>query len=341
MEYENVFYFNVLNDIGGVESFFYYLAKQYNNMTVFYTAGNNAQIERLSNLIEVHKYRGQKIKCKRVFFNYSYQIIENVEAEEYIQIIHADYKRQELEPNIHPKITKFVGVSKEVCKSIKELTGIECELIYNPISIDKPKKILKLISATRLTEEKGKDLMIRLGNILDKKGIPYIWLIFTNDKQEINNPNIVYMNPRLDITTYMQEADFLVQLSYSEAYCYSVVESLLLGKPVIVTDLPIYKEIGLTSSNSIKLDIYFNDIDEKKLYKDYEFKYTPKKSNWDKYLNNKGKYNAKEKIFVKPLITYDDLVEGARKTEYDEPFKVTRARGNYLIDLGYVKEVTK
>lgn len=131
-------------------------------------------------------------------------------------------------PLVNPKITKYVGVSEQVCKSFKELTGQDIELIYNPIELDKPKKILKLISATRLTIEKGKDRMIKLGNLLNEAGIPYIWLIFTNDTNAINNPNIIYMKPRLDITNYMQEADFLVQLSDCEAYCYSVIESLML-----------------------------------------------------------------------------------------------------------------
>lgn len=70
--------------------------------------------------------------------------------------------------------------------------------------------------------------MIRLANLLDEAGIPYIWTIFTNDTNEIVNPNIIYVKPRLDITNYMMDADFLVQLSDCESYCFSVVESLTL-----------------------------------------------------------------------------------------------------------------
>lgn len=92
--------------------------------------------------------------------------------------------------------------------------------------LEKPKKVLNLISATRLTEEKGRDRMIKLGNILNNAEIPYLWTIFTNDSRKIQNDNIVYMPPRLDIIDYIANADFLVQLSDCEAYCYSVVESL-------------------------------------------------------------------------------------------------------------------
>ena len=35
--------------------------------------------------------------------------------------------------------------------------------------------------------------------MLDEANIKYLWLIFTNDIKAIDNPNIVYMKPRLDI----------------------------------------------------------------------------------------------------------------------------------------------
>lgn len=68
--------------------------------------------------------------------------------------------------------------------------------------------------------------MIFLSKLLDRENIPYIWYIFTDSGAVINNPNIIYMQPRLDIIDYIANADYLVQLSDCEAYCYSVVESL-------------------------------------------------------------------------------------------------------------------
>lgn len=342
-EYKNIFYFYNINSIGGVESFFYYLAKKYSDydITVFYTIGDARQIKRLRQYVRVKKYTGGRIKCSKAFFNYSASIINNVDAEEYIQIIHADYKTQGIKPNLHPKITKYVGVSKHVCKTFEELTGKECELIYNPIEIDKPKKILKLISATRLTPEKGKDRIIRLGNLLNQLGIPYMWLIFTNDIDAIDNPNIIYMKPSLDITNYMQEADFLVQLSSCEAYCFSVIESLILGKPVIVTDLPVYKELGLDDSNSIRLDLNFTEISKNKLLKEYKFKYEPPKDTWDEILE-KGNSNYKEEIKgttqVKCTTLYDDIYFN-RRIRRDEIFTVDKIRAMELIDIGVVKEI--
>ena len=81
--YTNIFYFDRINKIGGVETFFYEIAKKYcnNDITVFYSFGDLKQIQRLKKLIRVVKYTGQKIKCKKAFFNYSLKPIDNIQAE--------------------------------------------------------------------------------------------------------------------------------------------------------------------------------------------------------------------------------------------------------------------
>jgi len=158
-QYTDIFYFANINVIGGVETYYYYLAKKYSdttNLTVFYKHGDLDQIKRLKNLVRVKRYNGQKIKCKKVFISYTHDIIDFIEAEEYIEIIHGDYKALGKTPRLNPKITKYIGVSKKVCESFKELTGLNIDLCYNPVAIDEPKKVLNLISATRLTNEKRK-----------------------------------------------------------------------------------------------------------------------------------------------------------------------------------------
>jgi hypothetical protein len=301
LELEDIFYFYDINSIGGVETFFYQLAKQFKDrdITVIYNNGDIAQVKRLKKYVRVVKYTGQKIKCKKAYFNYNTNIIDNVEAEEYIGLIHADYKNIPYKPNTHPKLTRFIAVSETARKSFEELTGKQCEVIYNPYEIEKPKRVLNLISATRLTKEKGKDRIIKLGEELNKAGIPYLWTIFTNDKKEIDNSNIVYMKPRLDIIDYIANADYLVQLSSAEAFCYSIVEALSVGTPVITTNLPVLKEIGVNETNSFILDFNLSNLDVNKIYsKKFNFEYTPPKSEWDKEITNK-KETYKEELKMK------------------------------------------
>ena len=340
-----ILYFGNINVVGGCESWLFYMVKKYqdHNITIIYKNADQKQLERLKKYVRCIKWNGQRIKCEKAFFNYNPDIIDNVDAKEYIQIIHADYKTQSgLASHTSSKITKYIGVSQLACDRFTEVTGKPCELCYNPIILDKPKRVLKLISATRLTAEKGRPRMIKLAELLDKVGVPYQWLIFTNDSNIIKNPNVIYMQPRLDITNYIASSDYLVQLSDCEAYCYSVVEALSVGTPVIVTDLPVYKEIGLNNDNSFRLPLDMSDVPIEDIYnKKFNFKYEPPKDNWDKVLaaGENTWENDRNKMVrvtcIKPT-GYDDL-KLKRKIKFGEEIECTLERADYLRDLGLVK----
>ena len=285
--YTNIFYFDRLNKIGGVETFFYLFSKKYcnNDITVFYSYGDLEQIQRLKKYIRVIKYTGQNIKCKKAFFNYSLKPIDNIEAERYYEIIHANYKDLGIRPNVHDKINEYIGVSQSVCDVFTELTGLPCTLCYNPITIEKPKKVLYLISATRLTREKGKDRILKLAKALDDAEIPYIWTIFTNDTKEIKHPRIIFMEPQLNIRDYIAKADYTVQLSDTEAYCYTMIESLLLNVPVIVTPWACLKELNITNDYGFILPFDMTNIPVDEIYnKKFNFKYNLKPDNWNQIL---------------------------------------------------------
>ena len=174
--YTNIFYFDRINKIGGVETFFYEIAKKYcdEDITVLYSYGDINQIRRLKKLVRVVRYTGQTINCKNAFFNYNLKPIEKIKAEKYYEIIHANYEQMHMKPNIHSKINEYIGVSQDVCDAFTRITKLPCTLCYNPITIDKPKKVLYLISATRLTAEKGKNRILKLAKALDDAGIPYV-----------------------------------------------------------------------------------------------------------------------------------------------------------------------
>lgn len=307
--YENVFYFDRINKIGGVETFFFEIAKKYcdRDITIFYSYGDLDQIYRLKKYVRVKRYRGEKIKCKKVFFNYSLAPINNIQAEQYYEIIHADYKDLNIMPNVHPKINTYLGVSQTVCDSFTELTGLPCTLCYNPILIEKPKRVLNLISATRLTKEKGKNRIIKLAKALEEAKIPFIWTIFTNDTDAIDHPNVIFMKPQLNIRDYIAKADYTVQLSDTESYCYTMIESLLLGTPVIVTPWKCLKELGIDERYGFILPFDMSNIPVEEIYnKKFNFSYILKKDNWNNILTNskstyKDELNSEYLVEALPL----------------------------------------
>lgn len=341
---ENVIYFKLVNSIGGVESWLYYLSKLYNNFVFYYKEGNPEQIERLAKRIEVRKYNGEIIECDNFFCNYNPDILDNVKAKNYINMIHCDYKRVAFSPNTDERFNKNIAVSNLARDSFKEVSGRECETIYNPLVIDKPKvkkykDKLHLISATRLTKEKGLNRMIKLAQMLDKSGIDYEWVVYTNRKRQAIGNKVIYKEPKLDIIEDIAKADYLVQLSDCESYCYTVVEALNAGTKVIATDLPVYKELGLNKDNSIICNLDMTNIDINDIKKDYEkFEYTPPKSKWNKYLDNNGNYDPNELIEVRTLKKIY-LAEENKHCIRHEIVKVSKKRASVLECKGLVERV--
>lgn len=320
----------------------WYLANLY-DIEVYYKDGDAKQLERLSTRIPVYRYKGGRIKCNKAFFNYNPDIIDMVDAEEYIGIIHCDYKQVKFSPNVHPKITKWIGVSQLVCDSFEEITGIKPELIYNPLVIDKKcEKPLIIVCACRLTPEKGKDNIIKLADRLTKTKKPYLIIVFTNDKDrkhEINNPNIVYADPQLDIAPYLKIADYVFVPSKTEAFGYTPVEAATLGIPLLLMDLPIWKELGFVDGTNcwIMNDVEGFDLDKLWL-KPKSIPYNAPKSNWNKYLSTKKTYNPKEKVKVRIIRSYDDI-QLNRHLNKNEELEMEISRAVYLVSKGLVEQI--
>jgi len=346
----NIYWVGNLNVIGGVETFLYELSKQFQDydFVIYYNNIPKIQLDRLQKYVKCVKYKGEKLKCRKLFMNYDISIIDNVEAEEYIEIIHAVFKYNELKPHTHPKITKYYAVSKEACESFKEITGEQCGVIHNPLQIDKPTKILKLISATRMAVDKGKIAMRmqKLVDELDSSGIPYQWLIFTNGQHIVNGKGIIYCQPRLDIRNFIAECDYLVQLSDTEAFCYSVLESLYINTPVIVTPIPCFTdEMGVKNGkNGYILDFDMKKIPIFEIYnKIPRFEYTPLENEWENMIiKEKGNYKEelKMKFKVKALINFNDLEENKKRNIGDE-FECSMQRKDYLLEHKAIEVVTE
>ena len=343
---KNIIYIKNLSLIGGTESFIYYLIKKYQDydITVFYKSGPSEQINRLSQYARVRRFLGQKIQCEKAFFNYTTDIIDNVEAKEYIQIIHTDFKEQGLIFTPNKKIDRYLAVTKIACESFKKYTGLECEVCYNPISIDKPKKILNLISATRLTKEKGAGRMMELANRLNQAGIPFQWLVFTNDFSKIRHPDIICVPAKMDIFKYIANADYLVQLSdKGEGFGYAPAEALTLGVPVITTPCPAFLEIGVKDrENAFVIDYDMKDVPVEEIYKGLpKFKYEVPQDRYGELLA-KGKSDYQElrnkMVEVQCIKRYNDIRLGKIKN-VGETYFVDGIRAEDLAADGFVKYV--
>ncbi len=298
-ECKNAFYLHSILAIGGIESHFYYMAQKYGkyDMTIFCRVGADEQLRRLRKFVRVVKIsQGDKIVCTNLFCCFNHDILQQVEAKHYYMVLHGDYldmvNRGQLMRSLVPvnsKFEKYLGVSQLVCDSWKKLTGINAELVGEPVVLGELiYKPMILVSATRLTAEKGWNRMKILADTLNKAEVKFLWIVFTNVKQTNIPKNMILQDPRLDVADLLPAFDAYVQLSDGEGFCLSVVEALKRGVPIIGTDLPVFHEIGLNETNSVLLPLDMSDIPLDKIQEliGKKINYTDPEDYWEKYLDH-------------------------------------------------------
>jgi len=349
IRHHNIVYIRDFSEIGGVETFTYELVKKYHNLdiAVVYKTANPKQLERVAKYCKTYQHVDQKIICDVAIINYDITIIKYIDEKAKIyQVVHGDYENSAYQwaPPTHDRITEYIAVTKHIEESFKRITGTNnVWQSYNPLTIeDKP--FLTLVSATRLSKIKGVERMRKLSETLDARGINYIWYVFTNSFDMLNKPNIIFMKNRLDVYKWISKADYLVQLSDTEACSYSINEALYRNVPVIVTPLPYLEEIGVKDGinayimnfDCSNIDYIVDNIENKPVFKFKKLE--------DKYKNilvkSKSKFMEEKKVEeklvkVRALATYkanginDSTLN--RIPETGEVFEVPESRAKILL----------
>jgi glycosyltransferase involved in cell wall biosynthesis len=209
-------------------------------------------------------------------------------------MVHADYtyyiKGWNFRYTKHPKVTHHVCVGETVKEAFEIATPHKCDaIIYNLLNPDvpnlpKPKNNkLHLVTVSRLSGEKGFDRMVKFA---EKIPCDYEWNVWGNISgayaQSIVSkfkrlPKVKFHGVTTEPYIEMAKADYLVQLSDSEGYCYSVIEALQVKTPCIITPFrPGNEQIKHKKNGwivdfdlkSINFDEIINNIPIVKPYKD-------------------------------------------------------------------------
>lgn len=288
-----------LHFIGGIETFIYQFGQMMKDHEVSLLIQElpKEQEEKLSKVVRVIKYREDKTyRCKTLIMERITEgdnIPPNIFYNKAVQHVHAC--RTSPAWHIPQGLDDIVTVSK-VSKESFGREGDKAIVIHNPITIPK-ERALTLISATRVpAPDKGgnEERMIRLAEMMNEAQIPFIWLNFS-ENQLIGAPKNLYnVGMRDDIMPYIKNADYLVQLSKSEAWSYSVLEALVLNKPVIVTEFPSAYEMGIEDGVNGYILPFDMNFDVHRLLKIPKFKYQYDnekiKEQWEDILKG-GKYD--------------------------------------------------
>ena len=250
IEHTNIIYMPNISALGGIETFVYEMVKKYQDLDIAVVSKycDPKQAIRIKKYCRLYIHKDEQIKCNVAIINYDQSIINYIDdSAEIYQVIHADYTNSIYadKPKPHPRIKAFIAITKYLLNSMsKYLKPNNMILSYNPLTVEDNKTIV-IVSATRLHKYKGLDRMQLLVNKLDESNINYVWYVITNEDKKIKGDNVIYIQNRLDISKWLNQADYVCLLSDSEACSYTLNEALYRNIPIITTPLPYLKEIGV------------------------------------------------------------------------------------------------
>lgn len=158
--------------------------------------------------------------------------------------------------------TKVIALSQGVKKDIEEKRGVSSEKvivlhnIYQPSIIIKQAEkkceydsisILKLVSVARLSPEKGILNAIEAAKILAQSSLEFLWFIVGEDHTDYGNlckerikeyrleNRVHFTGVKQNPFPYVRAADIFIQPSKCEALPNTIVEALILNKPIVST----------------------------------------------------------------------------------------------------------
>jgi len=359
IKHENIIYARDINPIGGVETYVYELVKKYHNYDIAVVCRRIAkcQKKRLQKYCKVYEYHNEPIDCKVAIINWDTSIIdylperiwkENLKPgskEGIYQGIHADYTHssQGKLPQ-DPRIKTYLAITEDVLRGFHVLSKEKnVKVCRNPYELEKKDKPMIIVSPTRLTKEKGGDLMLKLADELERQGTEFLWFILTTDEYLENpifrNSNVIWIKNRLDVDKFLSMADWVVLPSQCEGDSYTIREAMYRGIPIVARHLKYFDEYDIKDGkNALFIDDLNVEEVAKRMKKRLEFTFKPIEDGYDEILiHGKSHYkqDLEEKVKLKCtyFLGFDDL-EKNRHVEFGEIIKATEDRAEELLNYG-------
>ena len=333
-----------MQKIGGIETWLYYWCQQmyklYDIMVVFSENMDGRQIGRLSEIVQVMKLNNRLIECDTLInTRITDKIPKEIKAKKIIQMVHGCYSALFC-CDIQPERDEVVFVSQVAADSydLKDY-----KVIHNFTYPQEPNKCLFLITASRFTREKGGDRMVKLANAMRRAGIEFIWFVFSHQDTKLVD-GMIKLPETMNVKDYIAKCDYLVQLSDSEGFGYSIVEALEMGIPVITTPIDVLKELKFVEGRDgyyVPFDMEdvrperFLDVPECAVYLGDTNKHIKKQ--WQQLLGDSkptGEYLKQGNMVKLEIIeNYTDL-ELNRELRIGEIVEMRRARAKLIIGCG-------
>lgn len=250
------------------------LKDKYNFIYVYDVADVGA-LEDFEKLGKVVKNVGQIIEGDLCIYSSIFQANHRIKARRYIQVVHTEFSKWNISYKHPREVNVHVAVGEGVQKDLKENFNIDSIVIPNPLNEPTEEKALRLLTASRIDNGKGFERVIKMARLLKESKKPFLWEIYGTGSRTFltmledklkDVPEVALLGERKNIQAYMRGVDYIVQLSDSEGFCYSIHEALQIEKPVIVTDWQGVREVVEDGNNGYVLDMDLTNLDINKLY---------------------------------------------------------------------------
>lgn len=243
-----------------------------------------------------------------------------------------------------PRIKTYLAITEDVLKGFHVLSKEKnVKVCRNPYELEEKDKPLIIVSPTRLTKEKGGDLMLKLADELEKQGTEFLWFVLTIEEYLENpifrNSNVIWIKNRLDVDKFLSMADWVVLPSQCEGDSYTIREAMYRGIPIVARHLKYFDEYDIKDGkNALFIDDLNVEEVAKRMKKRLEFTFKPIEDGYDEILiHGKSHYkqDLEEKVKLKCtyFLGFDDL-EKNRHVEFGEIIKATEDRAEELLNYG-------
>ena len=337
---------------------------KYYDIEILYDKDSNKEfINKFLDYVPVKRIT-KTISCKTCVNVTLYMPNRYINANEYVQWFHSAVNELQVYMPIRLDTKSFITVSEEGKKQADQRYGIDSNIIYNEIDQDikilaeQPIELedadLKLVSVSRISEEKGFDNKLIIAQALKEKGINFKWYIvgeakthnyFTKIKEMFKDiPEVEFVGRKINPYPYMKWADYVVTPSRRETWNLVVQESLFLNTPVISTNFPAIYEQVKDGENGYIFKMDMSDFDVKKIMTIPKVKYELQE-HYRKWFDILGEPKLKDqkiegKMEIKAILGFKDL-------EYDikripgETWLVSIERGKELFMTNAPIEILK
>lgn len=270
--------------IGGIETANRHIARAFadKNIMFCFTTPNLEQMLELGKTCDVVVDDGVRRYETDVLVLTNYdsapRIIYRVSARKVYQQIHADFDGLKQMPMWkefmwmpNDRVNKVLAVSETAQKGLKKAFGIDSEIVPNILTPPEKNRLVFLV-LSRATAEKGIERLVELVKRMDAAGKDFVVYICTpkeslKDQEILRHRRIVVVEPSLYNDVLLGCADYLVQLSDNESYCYSVREALQRQVPVIASRIPEFEKLIKDGVNGYILEKDLSNLDINKVFK--------------------------------------------------------------------------